>query len=140
VSTGTVADRSAAFTAAAKWWGDRFREGAPGRMGDGFGDVLNIVSRSAKQRPTEEVIRVFEAALAERLMGMGLTHGVCFGTDYHPDGILGGAMEVAGLDAEVAPLKTLMWVFPDLVEAAYGYGSPFVQVYPPVEERPSKEA
>ena len=112
---------------AVNWWADaishpRFDNGDPSEVG-GITMTLAIM---ATQPVSDEQKARFKESLEKRLRTGSLDYGMCFGVDYHPDGILADAMSEASIPESQAPWKTQMWFRGGKVIVSYGYGAPRV--------------
>jgi len=131
---------------AAKWWADQLRDTPKHDNGDAFQSAFATVTASMLKRPTSEQVERFETELATALSSalgfsgdswreddpMWASGARVIGVDYHPDQILEDALNAAGIGDGfcLLPFKTLMWIDPNSVNVAQGYGARSEPIYP----------
>lgn len=115
------------ITVAVEWWSKaiehpKFDNGDTSQQG-GIASMLAILAHGGTP-VTSEKGKMFSEALRSSLMH-GLD-GYCLSVDYHPEGQLADAAEVAGISTDLVswPWKTVMWFERDGVQVKQGYGAP----------------
>jgi len=88
--------------------------------------LFEVLKDSLKPTVPKEQVEAFKTALHEKITEKSrITEYIVLRVDYHPDGILRQALEVAGVEPDHAlPIKTTMWIDGDRIEFSYGYGAP----------------
>lgn len=128
--------------AAARWWADQLTANQDPRTGDAMHEALTMYARSKSTATvTEEQVEAFtvhlEQAVLEMLRDEHSSWDKAVATephvgsafrrlevDYHPDEILKGALNAAGIQRRAGgwlPLKTVMKVDPGRLRVKLGY-------------------
>lgn len=136
MSTSVEQDQTAeAARAAAEWWAEqighpvhkvvRDDEADPADRATGDFAFMAMHIISSRHPVGEGAPEKFVAALSARIE-KSLARGInsTLSVDYGPDRDLAESADVAGIHYSRFPFKTCMWVKPDLVTAALGYGAP----------------
>jgi hypothetical protein len=137
---------NAEIKAACEWWAKSLSGGHFQDNGDPLQSVAATLLRSEVAIPTEDQLQAFRLALAERIHAAivrqdiwhvdnplrgGALEGRCISVDYGPEPILREAAELAGINRNRFPIKTVMWLSPGLVKVACGYRAAETVIYPP---------
>jgi hypothetical protein len=130
--------------AAANWWAEQISghklnwdNGAQNegdaeerRMGNLMWMLGNINANSAREGVTPEKLQKFKDSLIQRISeryNKAVEHYpeycVTLSVDYGPDELLYESAKEAGIDSNVFPCKTCMWIDSQKVSAKLGYGA-----------------
>jgi hypothetical protein len=127
---------------AVKWWADQLRTVAQQDKGDAQQSAIATVLAFELGPVAEEQVVRFEVELRKRLSNhlrkswrpddpeWG-SYNRALACDYGPETILRHAARDAGIEPSCPPFptKTVMWINPDKVSVACGYGSEPVQLW-----------
>lgn len=95
----------------------------------------NMVANQAREGITKEQIDIFRDKLMENIenkfkMNPSENFHCILSVDYYPGEILSESVLKAGIDPNVFPCKTIMWISEEKVIASCGYGSSEKQIFP----------
>lgn len=132
----------AVLEAAANWWVEQItghkinwdngaqNEGSAEdrKTGEMMWMLGNMVANQAREKITDEQIVIFRNKLMEII---GKKQDNCIlSVDYGPGEYLYEATKAAGIDSNVFPCKTVMWIKEDNITARCGYHASVEKVYP----------
>lgn len=129
----TFQNAKTAGDAAAMWWASVLRDPKLDNGDDNpMTALLTAMSKETLPGQPMDGLEQFATILAERLNqqltgddpnGYTARYGITLSVDYHPDMLLSGCAQQAGLRGGITdwPWKTCMWVKPDEVSVSYGY-------------------
>ena len=120
---------------AAHWWAQQV-----GATDDGTGQLLGdagllfTVTRRRMKRPTPEQVALFESTLFSAILRqIESEHGarwLAVVMDWDADRTLGEALQAAGIDKFLLPMKTTMHISPDRIEVQLGEGGEWQELTP----------
>ena len=137
-----MSDGTREAQAAARWWADHLTADGDVRTGDAMQEILTLGARAKSLATvTAEQVEAFTAHLEQAVLEMlhdehsSWTKAVetephvgsafrSLTVDYHPDKILQGALDAAGIQRRAGgwlPLKTVMKVNPGRLRVKLGY-------------------
>lgn len=113
---------------AAKWWAEKLRNLNPknfdngDKSGTGFLTMLLATKIASNVKPSAEKVEWFEEKLAEVIEEYIQENGsLKLSVDYQPDAVLSRAAIETGINLNVFPWKTTMWVERNSITVSDGY-------------------